>query len=81
MTITKRVLNDLRFGYPITVKQIRNNYRSQNPTSLINRLRKQGHPIFTQPETLNNNHTYIVYKYGHPPVEVIKPHLLAPQAL
>lgn len=72
MTITKRVLNDLRQGGLMTTAQIRKNYRSKNPTALIARLRKQGHPIYTQDETLNNNHTYTMYKYGHPPKEVLQ---------
>lgn len=45
MTITSRVLSDLRQGSQMTTRQIRAVYNSKNPTSLINRLRKQGHPI------------------------------------
>lgn len=72
MTITSRVLSDLRGGGLLTVKQIRSNYNSQNPTSLINRLRKQGHPIYTSEAMLENNHTYYMYRYGHPPREVVQ---------
>ena len=71
MTITNRVLSDLRSGGLLTSKQIKNNYNSKNPTSLIARLRKQGHPIYTSERTLGNNHTYNLYRYGHPPREVV----------
>lgn len=71
MTITKRVLHDLRTGGLLTAKQIANHYNSKNPTSLIARLRKQGHPIYTSERTLGNNHTYNLYRYGHPPREVV----------
>jgi hypothetical protein len=71
MTITERVLSDLRYGCLLTSKQIKNNHNSKNPTSLIARLRKQGHPIYTSERTLGNNHTYKMYRYGHPPREVV----------
>mgnify|MGYP000948462449 CR=1 FL=1 len=71
MTITNRVLTELRSGGHLTTRQIRNVFNSQNPTSLINRLRKQGHPIYTSESTLENNHTYRMYRYGHPPRDVV----------
>lgn len=71
MTITSRVLSDLRQGGHMTTRQMRNIYNSKNPTSLINRLRKQGHPIYTTESTLENNHTYYMYRYGHPPREIL----------
>ena len=71
MTITNRVLSDLRSGNLLTAKQIANHYNSKNPTSLIARLRKQGHPIYTSERTLGNNHTYNMYRYGHPPREIV----------
>lgn len=71
MTITNKVLSDLRGGGLLTSKQIKSHYNSKNPTSLIARLRKQGHPIYTSERTLGNNRTYNLYRYGHPPREVV----------
>ena len=64
MTKTSKVLTALQEGQELTAKQISARWNVGNPGAVIQTLRFQGHPVYTNPHTDTKGRTSNKYRLG-----------------
>jgi hypothetical protein len=66
MTKTERLLSKLESGSALTTEQIKTKFNIVNPSSVICKLRSEGHCIYTNQTILKTGKAAVKYSLGTP---------------